>query len=169
MTCSRRRHAQGQSITETILLLPFYLALVFGMLQAAYIGLALATTSYAAGSIARWAAKQNTMSFPEPAALDRLDKLLFAGMKAVAVKSATRSTGVLPILEVNACTKIDAFPLVGAFLNVPLNTKYDGGGNFCAPDNEPTRMGPIYFVPKPTYHFVIQGTAQIRLNVQPTK
>jgi hypothetical protein len=160
------RQIRGQSITETLLLLPLYLALVFGMLQAAYIGLALATTSHAAGSIARRAAREDTVkSFPEDRYKDRLDAVLFAGMKPYAVKASVPDHPTLPVVTVNACAEIMAFPLVGTFFNALFKDAYDGGGDICAPGNKKS-MGPIYFVPKPAYHFVIEGSAEVRFNIQ---
>jgi Flp pilus assembly protein TadG len=53
-----RPSQKGQAMTETLILLPFYLALVFAVIQVGQLGTALIVTNYTASKIARKAAAQ---------------------------------------------------------------------------------------------------------------
>jgi len=154
---------RGQSSTETFLLLPFYLTIVFGLLQIGLLGVSLVATSYAAGSIARYAAKEVTgTTFNESAYEPRLKNLLFAGMEFQGLNGHVDSAGPhLGTLTVNTCTKVFAMPFVGYFLKPAMPGAMVATGTTCD-----DTMGPVLFFNQPPYYFIVHGKAMARLNYQ---
>ena len=62
MTLRPAHSTRGQSLAESVLVMPLFFFLVFGLLQIAQLGIALVVTQYAASSLARKAA--NESGFP---------------------------------------------------------------------------------------------------------
>ncbi len=60
MLMKHRIGRSGQNMTETILLLPAYLLLVFGVLQMGQLGTALLVADYAASAVARQVVQDQT-------------------------------------------------------------------------------------------------------------
>jgi len=154
----------GQSITETILTLPLYLAVVFGLLQVGQLATGLLVVNYAASTIAREAVQENALSIKSQY-VTRFTNLLTVGMTYKDLQFAQdTSTPPLISIKVDACAQLGVFPLLGEiFLKPALGTKYAGG--VCG-GPAPT-LGPFSFNGSPPYRFTLHGTATARMNYQP--
>jgi hypothetical protein len=152
-----RLKSSGQSTTETIILLPLYFVFVFGLLQVAQLGIALAVSSYAASSVARRMVQDNTLNASSYQAT--FQNLMTAGMRYNDLYADNAASGaqIFTDITVHACAEVSAFPLVGDFLNRPL-TPYKGN---CRSGNA---MGPFSFS-GPPYKFIVRGRAVARMNV----
>jgi hypothetical protein len=162
----QRRRLNGQTIVETILVLPFFLLLIFGLLQVGEIAVGLVTATYAAGSIARRVVQEGASSTTDGKA--QLQNLMFGGMKVAGVQEgfASATGGLTADVRVNACVQIDPLPFVGFFLNPILGDHFSGNDNAEACDGSGS-LGPLYFVPRGSggvHYFVVRGTAQARMN-----
>src|SRR4051812_21017228 len=71
---------RGQNMTETLVLLPLYLLLVFGLLQAGQLATGLLVADYAASAIARQAVQDGSTG-TQGAYQTRFTTMLTAGMK----------------------------------------------------------------------------------------
>src|SRR5437879_1733754 len=102
-------YRNGQSVTESIVMLPVYLLLVFGVLQLGQLGTALLVANYAASAIARQAVQDGT-SGDQGAYRTRFEKLLTAGMKNPVVNVVPDNNGLLSNVTVHACAQINTLP-----------------------------------------------------------
>ena len=116
----------GQAMTETILLLPFFFMLVFGLLQLGQLGVALLVSNYAASAIARQVVQDQVRSPGLGGAyMNRYNGLLAAGMRRPQLNAVyTQDNGIFWNVTVHACADIRAFPLVGEFLKPVLGQSH---------------------------------------------
>src|SRR5205823_2127843 len=98
----------------TIVLLPFYLMLVFALLQAGQLATGLMVADYAAAAIARQAVQDGSTS-TQGVYRTRFEKMMTAGMKNAVVSVASDNGGLLSNVTVHACAEVDAFPFLGPF------------------------------------------------------
>jgi hypothetical protein len=153
------RPAGGQSSTETLLLLPLFLIMAFGLIQIGLLGTALVTTTYAAGSIARKAVAKNDYAFNVGNYQERFKNLLFGGMQVQGLSGhAVSEQSGFYNLSVNACAKVNALPMMGYFLKGAL------GNTLAATDDCKDESPPVSFFNQPPYYFVVHGAAQARMN-----
>lgn len=145
-----RRRDQGQSVTETILLLPFFLALAFFGLQASQLGMGLVLANYGASKIAHQAVAQDTTDVGQFQAY--LDRVLVGSMRTESVTGTVDRTDVVATLKVDAKVGIPAFPFVGALLSGKVAT--DPSGIFYLSSSVP-------------YTWTVNGAAQARMNYRP--
>jgi hypothetical protein len=157
------KNRSGQAMTETVLMLPFYLILAFGLIQIGQLATALIVANYAASAIARQAVQDgntgNTSAYEA-----RLDGLMMAGMKSGVVKLDTDGTGIMKNVTVHACAQIDALPFLGQFLGAVFKQNYGGGG---ACDDSGAALGPFFFNGGPPYYFRVHGRSTARMNYKP--
>jgi Flp pilus assembly protein TadG len=145
-----RRGQNGQTTTETILWLPFFLFFAFGLIQAGQLGTALIVTNYAASAVARQAVQENGAI--SGGAKSRFERLLIAGMRNAQLTSTTQSGGLASNITVTACADVPALPFVATFLGRPL------GGGGCGSGGLVSLNGNM---------FTVQGKARARMNYQP--
>ena len=164
---SPRLRQAGQTMSESILWLPFYLLLVFGMLQMGQLVAALLVSKYAASAIAREVVQDQTRdSALGGTYMTRYQKLMTAGMKksSAVLQAEYTNDGLFSNVTVHACTQIDVFPFVGQFLKPVLGSRYAGSG--CTSGG--SAIGPFTFSGSPPYTFGVHGAASARMNYQPT-
>ena len=145
----------GQSTTETILLLPFFLTMVFGLLQMGQLTADLLVTQYSAYSVARQMVQDNSINAASYRA--KFDNLMTAGMRFNNLY-ADPVSGMMPNLTVHACSEVSAFPLVAEMLSRPMRN-YNGD---CGAENT---MGPFSLQGR---KFIVHGRATVRMNYRPT-
>jgi hypothetical protein len=153
----------GQSVTETVLLLPIYLLLVFGLLQSGQLAASLIVAEYAASAIARQAV-QDGISSGGSAYEARFERLLLPGMKSPVITVEADNGGLLSNVTVYACARVDAFPFLGQLMTKALGQRYSGGGS-C--DGSSSSVGPFYFNGAAPYFFRVKGQASARQNYRP--
>ena len=146
----------GQAISETLLLLPLYLLLVFALLQLGQLGTALVITNYAASTVARDFVQNNSVD--NGAGEVHFRRLMVAGMKNATIESIKDQNGMLSNVTVHACAEIDAFPLVGSVLGRGLSSHLSGTN--CQ------ALSYVGFTGSPPYRFIVHGTATLRMNYQ---
>jgi hypothetical protein len=144
----------GQTISETILLMPLFLFLVFGVLQLGQLGVAVVVANYAASAAARQMVQDNSGS-PD-GYRSRFRKILAVGMKNEDLQ-ATTNGGLLRNVTVHACAQVDAYPFIGQLAGGILSGLRGGG---CE------NMGILAFNPSPP-SFTVHGKAIARMNYQP--
>jgi len=114
------RWRRGQTMTETILLLPLYLVLIFGLLQICQLGTALIMANYAASKVARNAVRDDVQGGTGPVNLsgyqtpDYMD-LMIVNMKPDKLEGCIQadgsSAGQLRSITVRATAIVPAFPI----------------------------------------------------------
>ena len=158
----RVKHRAGQAMTESILLMPAYFLLVFGLLQLGQLATGLLVANYAASAIARQVVQDQTNSTALGGSYQtRYEALMTAGMKhGKLIAEYTRDGGLFSNVTVHACAEINAFPFVGEFLK-PALSRYSGGCGAL------TTVLPFSFISSPPYRFMVQGKATARMNYQP--
>jgi hypothetical protein len=138
-------------MTETILLLPFFLLLAFGLIQLAQLGIALMVTNYAASAAARQTVQDG--AFDSGRAERRFRNMLMAGMRNAQFGPASYDGGSLASnVTIRACADVPALPFVGAFLSGALAGGGCGGGKLVSMNGNV---------------FVVQGRASARMNYRP--
>ncbi len=160
VTTKWQRHA-GQTTTETILLFPFYMVLVFGLLQLGQLGVALLVANYAASSIARQAVEDNISGSVEYTS--KMEKLMTAGMRRPYAK-ATAEFSTPPFAEVSAdaCAEVYAYPFIGQLLGKAI-TKGLASGN----SSKCTTLSTFAYSNSRPAYFVVHGKASARMNYKP--
>jgi hypothetical protein len=155
---SRRR--TGQAFTESLLLMPLYLLLIFGLLQLAQLGVAVLVTNYAAGTIARQLVQDGTTD--ASVGMPRFQKLMVAGMSVYGLQAETEGSGLLTDVTVHACTKVGAMPVVNYFVKhaLPKNPLPQPGA--CLDE-----YGLFRYYRQWPYYFVVHGKATARMNYRP--
>jgi Flp pilus assembly protein TadG len=146
----------GQAVTETIVLLPLFFLLVFGLLQLGQLGTALLVANYAASAMARQMVQDNSTT----ANKTRFTNMLTAGMKSANVEQDIQSTGVFANVTVHACADIDAFPFVNQILGGVLSRVAPGGAGNCK------ALGTFGYTSSPP-RFTVHGQAEARMNYRP--
>lgn len=142
---------RGQAISETLVLLPIYLALILFVIQISQIGLAIILTNYGASKVVHQAVSENTT---DPARYKSLlDSVMIAGMKTYSLtghvddpNSHTR------MLTVEVAAEIRAFPMVGELLHSMIGSS--PGSVVRLSDQAP-------------YMWIVKGVAQSRMNFAP--
>ena len=164
-------------MTETVILLPLYFVLVFGLLQLAHLGLAVVMANYAAASIARKAASEkdlSSVSRGQPAGnmagyIPQANNLLIAGMQldsgggligCVEQSDPTVPTGELVVL---VRAQFPPFPFVGYFLNGVFGSKYAAVSLSCSDLTNQSGFGQFNYSPQPPTIYVT-GSGKVRLN-----
>ena len=163
MRMASSSRASGQSTSETVLMLPFYLFLVFGLLQLGQLATAVIIADYAASAVARQAVQEGATS-PSSSDQARFESLLLVGMKSPVLNFKTDGTTLLSDITVDACATVDAFPFLGQFLTAAVHQNYSGGGD-CGSGQS---MGPLYFNGAAPYAFRVHGRATARMNYHPS-
>jgi hypothetical protein len=155
---------RGQSVSETVILMPLFLFLVLGLLQMGELGTALLIANYSASAVARQVVQdQVKMNSLQGSYLTRFKGLLSAGMRDPVLTAEYTEDGVFSEVTVRACAQITAFPFVGQFLTPALGSKYSGFD--CSPSER--TIGPFSFSGTAPYKFGVRGIASMRMNYQP--
>src|ERR1700682_6265470 len=116
MMAQVRKTVSGQTITETVVLMPVFLLLAFAILQACHLGIAVAVVSYGASAVARQAVQQNDSNLLS-GAQQRFDSLMVAGLKPLPLKGGVqKDESITSNISVTACAELPAYPFVGQFL-----------------------------------------------------
>ena len=155
---------QGQAMTETVLLLPIYLFIVFGLLQVSQLAVGALVANYAASAIAREAVRDGSTG-NQGSYTAKFQGLLAVGMKNPEVNVEPDNRGLLSNVTVHACAQIDALPFVGQFLTFAVGQRYNGGGG-CGTGG--VSMGAFYFNGAAPYAFRVHGKATARMNYKPS-
>jgi Flp pilus assembly protein TadG len=165
-------------MTETVILLPIFFFIVFGLLQVAQLGLALVMVNYAASSIARTAASEKNFSTETPGvAVGSIDSY---GQKAsnlmVAGMQMDGSSGLIGCLEQSDVTvptgelvvlvraQLSAWPFIGYILNGIFGNQYATQPLSCGDLTNAHGFGPFNYSPNPLPTFFVTGTGKVRLN-----
>jgi len=160
---------RGVTLTETVLMMPFFLLFTFGLLQLGQIGVGIMVVNYGAGSIARKVAREGTPPASSVAAYNQTFKdLMVAGL------APDPSAALTACCENNSCSnvtnniivvaqaRISAFPIVGPMLDT-LAPNFKSGSSW-----QPTcTIGPIPtigFTGPTKYEFIVRGMAIARRN-----
>lgn len=154
LTDQRQR---GQGTTETLVLLPFFLVLIFGLLQLGQLATALLIANYAAAAAGREMVQNNNRNPGSYSA--RFDKLLAVGMKNPQLDVGDpEGDSIEKNITVHACADINAFPFVNEFFGSILTSRLGTGSGGCPALNlfEFRRSLPPAFV--------VHGKATVRLN-----
>ncbi len=160
-TSIRRRSRRGQTLVESILMMPLFLLLVFFLLQIGHLGIAIAIVHYSASSAAKQAVEQNSDANLQ----QRVQGLFSAGLKnGTASATYDSQDPVTRTIIVTACGELLAYPFVGPFLSKALSSQANGSG--CAPEGK--AMGPV-ILKGPPFVFIIQGEARARMNYNPKR
>lgn len=166
---------RGQSMTESILLMPVFFLIVFGLLQLAQLGLAVVMTSYAASSIARIAAASTTISAVNGATSSisqyqtNAQNIMLPrmGINFKDLKGCIQATPPTATLTVRVRARVDAYPFFAQILSAALDDNYlDEPGGACDQQMvSPTGFGPFNFQGQTApYYFYISGIARSRMN-----
>lgn len=124
--CQCGESCKGQSTVETVLMLPLYLLMVFGLLQMAELGLALVAATYGAHSITHKIVQANPSSETDAMNMAKGPFLQQAERWAIGRRSDAPADakveikppgGVMRDVEVHFTYKVSAFPLVSQTLN----------------------------------------------------
>jgi Flp pilus assembly protein TadG len=163
---SKEAHSKGQTTSETILVLPLFLVIAFGVLQLGQLGIALIMVNTAASKIARRAVQDNAAYSTVNSYTNLLTSYMTAGMKQGTIWGCLLENSMTPTIQVNATARVDAFPFVGWLLKPALQTSYNGNGmQGCS--GEPPSLGPFYFSGSPPYYFIVRGRSTVRMNYHP--
>ena len=175
MQRTRDRRA-GQSITEAMLLLPLYLFFALAVLQIGQLGAAILMANYAASSIARKAANEQTFSAGASSRnlsmyQQKAKDLMIAGMQfdgTSGIQACTdKDDPQTPTEELTVAvrTKLPAWPFFGDVLHGILKDRYSEDGTLVCPDLTSAKSaGPFNFSGSAPYYFFVTGKAKIRLN-----
>jgi hypothetical protein len=161
----------GQTMTETVILLPLFLVIVFGLLQLGQLGIAVIMVNYAASSIAREAASKFDYAGATNGVMQlhqKMQDLMVAGM------STDSSFGLLgcTVADTNTPTaelvvlvraKVAAWPGLGYFLNGAFGDRYATQPLTCSDLTNAQGFGPFNYSTQPPTYFVT-GTGKVRLN-----
>ncbi len=151
----------GQSLTESVILMPVFLLALFTLIQVGHLGIGVAIVNYAASSVAHLAVQENT--YNQSSASSRFKSLLIAGLKLVEIQGKVEPDDVTPNVKVTACASLQAYPFVGEFLDKALGSASTGGDG-CGG----TKMfGPVSLQAPAPYHFIIRGQTMARMNLNP--
>jgi len=166
MKLSQRK---GVTTTEAILILPLFLLMVFGLLQAVQIGIGLVVVNYGAGSIARKVGREatalTTASVPITNHQTDFAGLMIAGLNSKSLTgcydtSNTDPNAVAKNVVVTAQAEIGAFPIIGPMLDkMAPNFKSTSWSPGCTEDPVPA----VGFT-GPPYKFIVRGMAVARRN-----
>jgi len=165
-------------MTETLILLPLFFFLVFGLLQLVQLGLAVVMVNYAASSIAREAASEKDFSTAARGApatgVDsyglKASNLMVAGMRldgssgllgCVEQSDVTVPTGELVVL---VRARLQAWPFIGYVLNGIFGNQYNAQPLSCTDLKNSQGFGPFNYSPSPPQTFFVTGTGKVRLN-----
>ena len=110
----------GQIALEVAMVIPLFMLFAFLALQLGHLGIGVAIVNYAASSVARQAVAQN--GFSQGSADDKFKNILFAGLESTEIHGTTDPDGDgTSNLQVTACAKLPAYPLVGPFLGKSIH------------------------------------------------
>jgi Flp pilus assembly protein TadG len=156
--------SRGQSITEAIVVLPLFLAIVFLLLQLGQLGMALIMANYAASSIARKAVAENNLSAGNYQQVAQ--QLMVAGMQydsLVGCPDADQNqlTGNFVVL---VRAKVVAWPFVGYVMNAAFKANYTPQALSCSDLTNQRGFGPFNYLPTLPQTFYVTGTGKVRLN-----
>jgi len=171
------RAVQGQAMTESVIMMPLFFLLVFGLLQLAHLGLAVVMANYAATSIARKAASEkdfSTVPKGTPAGnmtgyTQQANNLFVAGMQ---LDSTGGLMGCVEQSDISVPTEelvvlvraqFSPFPFVGYFLNGIFGTKYAAALLSCNDLTNQSGFGPFNYSSQPPT-FYVTGSGKVRLN-----
>jgi hypothetical protein len=164
-------------MTESVILMPLFFVLVFGLLQLAHLGLAVVMANYAATSIARKAASEKDFSTTPrgmPAGnmtgyTQQANNLFVAGMQLDSTGGimgcVEQSDMSVPTEELVVLVRaqFSPFPFVGTFLNQIFGTQYATSLLSCTDLTNQSGFGPFNYVPQPPTIYVT-GSGKVRLN-----
>jgi Flp pilus assembly protein TadG len=164
----RRNKCDGQSLTETLLLMPLFLLFVFGLLQVCQLGIAILMVNYAASSIARKAASEN--NFAPPANVSSImsnyqqksSGLMVAGMQPLitgGLLGCVESSPPTANLFVAVRTKISAWPFFAQTVDKALRSPGAPAALSCSGNNTVD-----FSNESGAYYFYVTGQAKVRLN-----
>jgi hypothetical protein len=158
---SHARYKQGQTLIESVMLLPLFLVLTFAVYQVGHLAIGVAIVNYAASSVAREAVELNGYSQGE--ADLKFKKLLFAGLTSSEIRGnqVTDTDRVTANLTVTACAKVPAYGGVGLFLDKAMHAGSTPTEQSCTGVSK--WIGPIGLM-GPPYQFIVQGQAVARMN-----
>jgi hypothetical protein len=163
---------RGQSLTESVVLLPLFLMFVFALLQIAQLGVAVVMTNYAASSIARTAAESNAIGGGSSGSVSAItqyqsnaEKFMVGGMNFAGVRACVSATPPTATITVRVRARIDAYPFFAQVLASTLKDTYADLGTGACPDMDShTGFGPFNFTIQGGTYFFINGIARARLN-----
>jgi len=158
----RITRTDGQTVTESVMMMPLFLIFVFALLQLGHLGIGIAIVNYAASSVARQAVAQN--AYNQGDAESKFNNILMAGFKSNEIKSTSVSDpeNVTTNLKVTACAELPAYPLVGHFLYQAITSGSGPSPDACSGATK--WLGPVGLKGPAPYHFIIQGQAVARMN-----
>jgi len=153
----QRKIPSGQSLTETVFLMPWFLMVAFAIIQAGHLGIGVALVNYGASTIARLSVQEN--GYNAGHAQQRFDQLLAAGFKAAGIEHI-QDSDITSNVTVTACAELPAYPFVGqllqsAFKGQAADRSCQVGGSWIS------LVGPA------PYHFILRGQATARMNYMP--
>ena len=164
-------------MTETVILLPLFFFIVFGLLQLAQLGLAVVIVNYTASSIARKAASErdfSTVAQGQPAGSvtaysQKAINMMVAGMQLDTTSGLmgcfeqsdlSVPTGELVVL---VRAQLQLFPFVSYFLTGVFHDQYAVQPLSCTDLTNQSGFGPFNYSPQPPI-FYVTGTGKVRLN-----
>jgi hypothetical protein len=150
----------GQSLSEAVLLSPLFFLMMFAIIQACHLGIAMVLVSYGASSVARLAVQEN--GYEASSAMPKFQKLMIAGLIFRKLSPMEDNPGdVAQNITITACAELPAYPAVGQFLARALPA---GGNTDCGGAKH---LGPISLTGQAPYHFILHGEATARMNYKP--
>jgi Flp pilus assembly protein TadG len=158
-----RLNRRGVSLSEAVLVMPLFLFLVFGILQAGQIGIGLIVVNYAAGSVARKAARTSTPDTNSTNFQAEYDKLMSVGMKSspLDIHCDGGCVKVTNDVIVTAEATMDAFPVFGPILN-SMAPSFKTSATW--KPNGKVESVPALGFQGPPYKFIVRGMAVARMN-----
>lgn len=161
-----RRHQTGQSLMETVILLPLYLLIAFSLLQVGDIAAALILVNYGAASVARKVVRDNRPLNSNTVQLNSYmpqlrNNLFLPGMQLKQLVGCVNGDGALTVtgdLTVAATAEVSMFPLVGQVAQA-FGSHSGPADDGCSE----TSYSPIGLSPSGNL-FVVRGRATVRLN-----
>ncbi len=153
-------------------MLPFFLIFVFGLLQMGELGVATVVTNYAASSVARKAANEETFrasasATPAPVIrnyMQKVQNLMVVGMSVDDLFGCVMKDPNDPTAElgVTVRAKIQAWPFFSNIIDGALKGQYAPQALSCSD------AGSFNFSAGPApYYFYVTGKAKVRLNYVP--
>lgn len=161
------RKKAGQSLTESVMLMPIFLAVVFALLQVGHLGVGVAVVYYATSSVGKLAVQNNDAKLSNGDYQAQFARMMVGGLTPVGLPAAELEPGedaLTPTITVTACAKLPAYPLVGETLKTAMSGALDPGAT-CT--DGPHAFGPVHLAGNGPYFFVIRGQTTVRLNYQP--
>ncbi len=158
-------HCRGQASAETLMLVPLYFLLVFGLLQLGQLATALVVVNYGAAAIARQAVAENISGGQDYNR--RLEQFFVAGMKNPDAWANPKDpdSPIDPLLRdvrVEACAEVKAFPFVNAILGGALKA---GLGEAAKCEDIKT----FAYNSSGSGSFVVHAKAKARMNLKPPR